>query len=246
MANTKNAGSGMLDAAKKKLAGIATTQRTLAGEKTAKKQATRSVVEPATAAAPGRSSKPANGEGAARKGRGAVLATSDAGDTGDTGEAHAAEKGAIRTSANAAAPDRAVAAASQVSQAAATGKSALKKATKPAQQTSADETSVGSAKSGRAVSPKARTAGKPPRKIPAEQALANTLELLAAKKEQARQPQPWQAHDPERIGPADPDFQSPDAMLKATELHSGESNQDAIQGSIGTQDRHEQGKRDNR
>jgi len=41
-------------------------------------------------------------------------------------------------------------------------------------------------------------------------------------------------------------FQSEEARLKANELHQGETHQSAIQGSIGTTDRHNQGKRDSR
>ena len=43
-----------------------------------------------------------------------------------------------------------------------------------------------------------------------------------------------------------PGFQSDEARAKAEELHAGESRMQAIQGSIGTQDRHNQGKRDSR
>ena len=85
-----------------------------------------------------------------------------------------------------------------------------------------------------------------PRKITPQQALANTRELLEAKHEHDRQPQPWQALDPQQSHVANAGFQSPSAMEKAEELHAGESRQAAIQGSISTQDRHNQGKRDNR
>nr|WP_231118134.1 hypothetical protein [Lysobacter silvisoli] len=82
--------------------------------------------------------------------------------------------------------------------------------------------------------------------ITPEQALANTRQLLEAKQERDRQPAAWQQLDPghgqvPRDGP-----QSPSAAAKAEELHAGESRMQAIQGSIGTQDRHNQGKRDNR
>ncbi|MGH8077047.1 MAG: hypothetical protein ACREPE_06955 [Lysobacter sp.] len=85
-----------------------------------------------------------------------------------------------------------------------------------------------------------------PRKITPEQALANTRELLNAKREQDRQPQPWQTLDTEHSHVAEAGYQSQSAMEQAEELHSGESRKAAIQGSISTQDRHQQGKRDNR
>nr|WP_254696116.1 hypothetical protein [Lysobacter enzymogenes] len=43
-----------------------------------------------------------------------------------------------------------------------------------------------------------------------------------------------------------PGPQSESAAHKAGELHAAESRMDAIQGEIGSQDRHNQGKRDNR
>lgn len=89
-------------------------------------------------------------------------------------------------------------------------------------------------------------AGSKPRQITREQALANTRRLLEAKHEHDRQPQPWQALDPQQSHVAEAGFQSPDAIAKAEELHAGESRQNAIQGSISTRDRHNQGKRDNR
>ena len=82
--------------------------------------------------------------------------------------------------------------------------------------------------------------------ITPEQALANTRALLEAKQEHDRQPQPWQALDPGQSHVAQAGFQSDDARQKNLELHSGESRKDALQGSIGTQDRHAQGKRDSR
>ena len=85
-----------------------------------------------------------------------------------------------------------------------------------------------------------------PRKITPQQALANTRELLEAKHEHDCQPQPWQALDPQQSHVANAGFQSPSALEKAEELHAGESRQAAIQGSISTQDRHNQGKSDNR
>jgi len=85
------------------------------------------------------------------------------------------------------------------------------------------------------------------RKITPKQALANTRKLLQAKHAHDRQPPPWQALDshPGQL-PHAAGFQSGEAQAKAEELHAGESRMEAIQGAIGSQDRHNQGKRDQR
>ena len=70
--------------------------------------------------------------------------------------------------------------------------------------------------------------------------------MLEAKQEHDRQPPPWQALDGGHGPSPQSGFQSDEARDKANELHSAESRKDAIQGSIGTQDRHQQGKRDAR
>ncbi|MCY7355788.1 MAG: hypothetical protein LH470_12085 [Lysobacter sp.] len=90
-------------------------------------------------------------------------------------------------------------------------------------------------------------AGRKPRKITPEQALANTRALLEAKKEHDRQPQRWQLLD-QQAGPVDhaAGYQSPEAADKADQLHEGESRMQAIQGSISSSDRKNQGKRDSR
>ncbi|KAF1717733.1 hypothetical protein CSC74_02105 [Pseudoxanthomonas yeongjuensis] len=85
-----------------------------------------------------------------------------------------------------------------------------------------------------------------PRKPTPAQALARTKELLAQKQAHDREVQPWQQLDPQHAHVAGQDHQSVVAADKATELHAAESRMKAIQGSIGTQDRHNQGKRDNR
>ena len=73
------------------------------------------------------------------------------------------------------------------------------------------------------------------------------MALLEAKQEHDRQPPPWQQLTaPHAHHPAAPDSQSPEAAQKAVELHAGESRMQAIQGSISTTDRRNQGKRDNR
>ncbi|HJR73649.1 MAG TPA: hypothetical protein VJ806_08420 [Luteimonas sp.] len=85
-----------------------------------------------------------------------------------------------------------------------------------------------------------------PAKISPEQALANTRALLEAKKQHDREPQAWHALDREQSHTPQPGPQSPEAAAKAEELHQAESRVQAIQGSISTQDRHNQGKRDSR
>lgn len=102
---------------------------------------------------------------------------------------------------------------------------AQKAATKPAAVTQAAQVSRG-------ITPK--------------QALANTRKLLEAKHAHDRGPQPWQAFDPQPGQVPQPGFQSDEARDKAEELHAGESRMEAIQGAISTQDRHNQGKRDQR
>lgn len=86
-----------------------------------------------------------------------------------------------------------------------------------------------------------------PRKITPKQALANTRSLLEAKHAHDREAPPWQALDTHSHGLAPKSgFQSEEAKDKAVELHAGESRLNAIEGSISTQDRHSQGKRDSR
>ncbi|MEG3158049.1 hypothetical protein ACKVMH_09185, partial [Lysobacter zhanggongensis] len=82
--------------------------------------------------------------------------------------------------------------------------------------------------------------------ITPEQALANTRELLEAKQRQARTTQPWQALDDHAPVHAPEGYQSASAAQHAEELHAAEARLQGIQGSISTQDRHNQGKRDNR
>jgi hypothetical protein len=99
-------------------------------------------------------------------------------------------------------------------------------------------------------------ARKAPRKAPARraargitpaQALANTRRLLEEKQAHDRESPPWQAfearhgHEPHASG-----FQDAQARDRANELHAGESRLEAIQGAVGTRDRHNQGKRDQR
>jgi hypothetical protein len=84
--------------------------------------------------------------------------------------------------------------------------------------------------------------------ITPEQALANTRALLEAKKAHDREPAPWQSLGGGGGQGQAPQsgFQSDDAAHKAEQLHEAESRIPAIQGSVGTHDRHNQAKRDNR
>lgn len=95
------------------------------------------------------------------------------------------------------------------------------------------------------------TRTSPPRaprkkKVTPEQALAKTQELLAAKLEHDRQPQPWQLLDETAGHTSDGGFVPLEAAAKANELHLAESRVKAVQGSASVQDRRNQGKRDNR
>ncbi|HYM86261.1 MAG TPA: hypothetical protein VET30_05935 [Pseudoxanthomonas sp.] len=85
-----------------------------------------------------------------------------------------------------------------------------------------------------------------PRKPTPGQALAATRKLLEQKQAHDREVQPWQLLDPQQTHVPDAGFQSNEAADKAVELHAAESRMKAIHGSAGTQDRHNQGKRDNR
>jgi len=87
------------------------------------------------------------------------------------------------------------------------------------------------------------------RKITPEAALATTRELLEAKQARDRQPPPWRQfeapHGQSGAGQHHGyDEQQAAAEAKAGVLHAAESRMEAIQGSISTQDRHAQGRRD--
>lgn len=86
-----------------------------------------------------------------------------------------------------------------------------------------------------------------PAAITPKRALANTRALLEAKQRHDAEPKAWQAlgghadHEPHVAG-----LPSVIAAAKAEELHAGESRMNAIEGSISTRDRQNQGKRDSR
>ena len=91
----------------------------------------------------------------------------------------------------------------------------------------------------------ARAARK--RKLTPEQALAQTHALLEAKHAREAEPKPWQdAHGDHAAMGGQPGFQSDGAAKRALRLHAGEARIPAIQGSISTIDRINQGKRDHR
>ena len=231
MATTPGAGSRILQVAKQKLADIASAQRAKASDAHASKpkQTAKPVAKPADtkaakARAPMRASK-------ADTAAAVTLATP----TKTTTRKSSTARVASDAKANKPAAPTSRKAAPKAASATATSAQAVR--VTPSKRATSAGSSQGATKPG--AKPRAS-------RITPAQALANTQKLLAAKNEQARQPQVWQNHDGEHTGPAETDFQSPEAMVKATELHSGESYKSAIQGSIGTQDRHNQGKRDSR
>ena len=156
----------------------------------------------------------------------------------------------------------------------AAGKAAAKKATKKAAgkaaaKKPAPKTSVAKKASARkavakkavaktpvakkAVAKKSTAAKRAPAKKPRApgaitpaQALENTRRLLEAKHAHDRETPPWQALEARHGTSAHAGFQDEQAHDQANALHAGESRMDAIQGAIGTQDRHNQGKRDKR
>ena len=102
------------------------------------------------------------------------------------------------------------------------------------------------AKSIAGTAPAKRVTKPTSRKPTPRQALAVTRKLLEQKQAHDRESQPWQLLDPHHTPVLDPGFQSNEAAEKAVELHAAESRMKAIQGSSGTQDRRNQGTRDNR
>lgn len=139
-------------------------------------------------------------------------------------------------------------AAKKATRTAATKKTAAKKANatkKAATKTTTVAKKV--AKKKVAAKKSARKAAKKPAKaISPRQALANTRKLLEAKQQHDREPQPWQALDPQVQHVPQPGYQSGQAAGKAQELHAGESRMASIHGSMGARDRRNQGKRDHR
>jgi hypothetical protein len=125
--------------------------------------------------------------------------------------------------------------------ASAPGKRAGKVAKRPAGTASAT-----TARKGAAERPQRATGRKKAPGITPEQALENTRKLLEAKQEHDRQTPAWQQLDGSHAAIVHDGYQSDEAAAKATELHAAESRLQGTQGSISTQDRHNQGKRDSR
>lgn len=134
---------------------------------------------------------------------------------------------------------------------------AAKKAAEPRAKPAVKKAAVKKAATKKAAAKKAAATMPPAKKagtghaaqagaITPKQALANTRALLEAKQAHARQAPAWQALDTRGSQVPQPGFQSDEARIKADELHAGESRMAAIEGSISTQDRHQQGKRDGR
>ena len=85
-----------------------------------------------------------------------------------------------------------------------------------------------------------------PRKLTPAQALKRTRKLLETKQAEAKAPKPWQSIGGHQADSGRPGFQSDSAASRAEQLHAGETRLPAIQGSISTRDRINQGKRDHR
>lgn len=86
-----------------------------------------------------------------------------------------------------------------------------------------------------------------PAAITPKRALANTRALLKAKQQHDAEPKAWQALGGQaQHAQPDAGFQSGISAAKAEELHAGEIRMTAIEGSISTRGRQNQGKRDNR
>lgn len=125
------------------------------------------------------------------------------------------------------------------------------KASKPASVATAKAASktagakTASATRGERAPASKKAAGRKKPLTPA-QALARTKALLEAKQAEASAPKPWQAIGGTPVGDGSPGFQSSGAATRAEQLHAAETRMPAIQGSISTRDRINQGKRDRR
>ena len=148
----------------------------------------------------------------------------------DTRAGRAARKAAKKTAAKKATPRKVTARKSPAKKA-----TAKKTATKKAVARKAPARKAAAKKSPRAA-----------RGITPARALANTRRLLEAKKAHDRETPPWQALEGHHASAAHPGFQDAQARDQANELHAAESDLDAIHGASGSQDRHNQGRRDQR
>ena len=128
----------------------------------------------------------------------------------------------------------------------AASKSTMKRAAAPVKRATTSPAKATTSQAARSTAKKTPRPARKPRGITPAQALANTRALLEAKQAHDREPPPWQSLETPGSHASAPGFQSDEARIKADELHAGESRMQAIQGSISTQDRHQQGKRDAR
>ncbi len=94
---------------------------------------------------------------------------------------------------------------------------------------------------------KKTTAGKASKRpLTPKQALKRTRKLLEEKQARDREPKPWETLGGTQPDAGQPGYQSSSAARRSRELHAAESRIPAIQGSISTRDRINQGKRDHR
>jgi hypothetical protein len=128
-------------------------------------------------------------------------------------------------------------------------KAAAKKATSgkaPAGKAATKKSAAKKSTARKAAPRKAAAKKRAARGITPARALANTRRLLEAKHAHDREAPPWQALEARHGTAPHAGFQDEQARDQANELHAAESRMEAIQGAIGTQDRHNQGKRDQR
>lgn len=157
-----------------------------------------------------------------------------------------AAKPAARTRKAASAKPGTTAKAPVPAKAARTAKAATTQPRKPAKRVGTGAAHDGSGPGSSGVKPKT-TRARSRTAITPERALDNTHALLEAKQQRERQPPAYLAIDTHAgTEQASPGFQSGTARSKALELHEGEIRMEAIQGSISTHDRQNQGKRDRR
>lgn len=174
----------------------------------------------------------------------ARLATRDAA-AGSAASRKTVRKATKKKTASGASTDAGVRATGKASKAA----GATTKAAKKAEKTTAGKTARKAAKQGGAK-PAAGETGKAAKRtakrLTPEQALERTRKLLEDKQARDREPKAWEAAGQGEAAEGRPGFQSGAAARRAEQLHAGETRLPAIQGSISTRDRINQGKRDHR
>ncbi|WP_202845680.1 hypothetical protein [Luteimonas saliphila] len=115
-------------------------------------------------------------------------------------------------------------------------------ATQRASGTGAGASKAKTKSAGKKLARKSRRVGR----ITPEQALAQTRALLEAKQARDHEPKPWEVPASSDPIAGTPGYQSEGAARRAKRLHAAEARIPAIQGSISTRDRVNQGKRDRR